>query len=78
MFFIFRLGNNYLHFYLESIDDEDDVLLALAEELGKLVDAVGGVENAHYLLPPLENIAAVEEPSVRDKVNIRIPFFFIF
>lgn len=43
--------------------------MALAEELGKLVDAVGGKEYAYYLLPPLENIAAVEEATVRDKVN---------
>lgn len=54
---------------IESIDDEDDVLLALAEELGNLVNAVGGNEYAYYLLPPLENIAAVEEASVRDKVT---------
>ena len=44
-------------------------MLALAEELGKLVNAVGGAEHAHSLLPPLENIAAVEEASVRDKVT---------
>lgn len=42
--------------------------MALADELGKLVDAVGGKEYAYYLLPPLENIAAVEEATVRDKV----------
>jgi serine/threonine-protein phosphatase 2A regulatory subunit A len=45
-------------------------LLALAEELGNLVNAVGGDEYAFYLLPPLENIAAVEEASVRDKVKL--------
>jgi serine/threonine-protein phosphatase 2A regulatory subunit A len=54
---------------LESIDDEDEILLALAEELGKLVEYVGGKEYAYCLLPPLENIAAVEEASVRDKVK---------
>lgn len=58
--------------YLDSIDDEDEVLLSLAEELGKMVDAVGGNEYAYFLLPPLENIAAVEESSVRDKVNSRV------
>ncbi len=67
------ISHNFISF-IESIDDEDDVLLALAEELGKLVDAVGGVEYAYYLLPPLENIAAVEEASVRDKVKT---FFFL-
>lgn len=44
-------------------------MLALAEELGQLIQAVGGAEYAYYLLPPLENIAAVEEASVRDKVD---------
>jgi serine/threonine-protein phosphatase 2A regulatory subunit A len=44
----------------------------LAEELGKMIDAVGGNEYAYFLLPPLENIAAVEEASVRDKVNLHV------
>ncbi|CEP13078.1 hypothetical protein, partial, partial [Parasitella parasitica] len=62
-----RTRTELVPFLQESIDDEDDVLLALAEELGKLVDAVGGKEYAYFLLPPLENIAAVEEATVRDK-----------
>lgn len=41
-----------------------------------MVEAVGGVEYAHYLLPPLENIAAVEEASVRDKVMYFISALF--
>jgi len=65
---------NCIHSYfifssLESIDDEDEVLLALAEELGNFVDYVGGPQYAHLLLAPLENLAAVEETVVRDKVN---------
>lgn len=44
------------------------MLLALAEELGSLVDAVGGPSFAHCLLPPLENLAAVEEATVREQV----------
>ena len=54
----------------ESIDDEDEVLLALADELGGFVDYVGGPEHAHILLAPLENLAAVEETVVREKVRI--------
>jgi hypothetical protein len=50
--------------------------LALAEELGRLIDAVGGNEYAYYLLPPLENIAAVEEATVRDKVTVSILIYF--
>ena len=53
----------------ESIDDEDEVLLALADELGNFVDFVGGPAFAHILLGPLENLAAVEETVVREKVR---------
>ncbi len=55
--------------FLESIDDEDEVLLALAEELGNFVEFVGGGVHAHLLLPPLETLAAVEETAVREKVK---------
>ena len=49
--------------------DEDEVLLALADELGKnFEEYVGGPEYAHVLLGPLENLSAVEETLVRDKV----------
>ncbi|CAG8503799.1 11723_t:CDS:10 [Diversispora eburnea] len=51
----------------ESIDDEDEVLLALAEELGNFVEYVGGKEYAHIILGPLENLATVEETLVREK-----------
>lgn len=58
----------------ESLDDEDEVLLALADELGKnFEDYLGGPEHAHLLLGPLENLAAVEETLVRDKVCILFP-----
>jgi hypothetical protein len=52
----------------ESVEDEDEVLTALSEELGKFVEYVGGPEHAHVLLSPLENLAAIEEPLVREKV----------
>jgi len=51
----------------ESIDEEDEVLLALSEELGNLVEYVGGPEHASVLLTPLETLATVEETTVRDK-----------
>jgi len=53
----------------ESVEDEDEVLTALSEELGKFVEYVGGPEHAHVLLSPLENLAAIEEPLVREKVR---------
>ena len=54
---------------IDSIDDEDEILLAVAEELGNFSEYVGGPESAHYLLTPLENLASVEEVLVRDKVG---------
>lgn len=51
------------------MEDEDEVLTALAEELGNFIEYVGGPEYGHILLRPLENLAAIEEPLVRDKVR---------
>lgn len=58
-----------LIYCVESVEDEDEVLTALSEELGKFVEYVGGPEHAHVLLSPLENLAAIEEPLVREKVR---------
>jgi hypothetical protein len=58
-----------------EMEDEDEVLLALAEELGKLTtDHLGGKEHAFVLLVPLETLCAMEEALVRDKVWFLIHF----
>ena len=57
----------------DSVEDEDEVLTALSEELGNFVEYVGGPEYGHVLLSPLENLAAIEEPLVRDKVSTAFP-----
>jgi serine/threonine-protein phosphatase 2A regulatory subunit A len=44
-------------------------LVALSEELGNFIEYVGGPAWGHVLLSPLENLAAIEEPVVRDKVS---------
>lgn len=62
-----RCRDELVPFLMESLDDEDEVLLALAEELGGFTEYVGGPQWAHLLLSPLENLAAVEETLVRDK-----------
>lgn len=62
----FRISN--ITFETESVEDEDEVLVALSEELGGFLEYVGGSEWGHVLLSPLENLAAIEEPVVRDKV----------
>ncbi|CAM0137626.1 unnamed protein product [Umbelopsis sp. WA50703] len=61
-----RTRDELVPFLDESTDDEDEVLLALAEELGNFSSCVGGKEYAHVLLRPLETLAAVEETVVRD------------
>jgi hypothetical protein len=53
----------------DSIDDEDEVMLVLAEELGKFGDYVGGAEHIPLLLPPLESMALQEETLVREKAR---------
>jgi hypothetical protein len=64
-----RAREELVPFLQDSVDDEDEVLLALAEELGRnFEEYIGGKEYAHILLGPLENLSAVEETLVRDKV----------
>jgi serine/threonine-protein phosphatase 2A regulatory subunit A len=50
------------------MEDEDEVLMALAEELGSFEEFVGGPQFAQVLLNPLQHLATVEEPLVRQKV----------
>lgn len=52
---------------IETIYDEDEVLLALAEQLGQFTALVGGPDYVHCLLKPLESLATVEETVVREK-----------
>jgi serine/threonine-protein phosphatase 2A regulatory subunit A len=63
-----RTRDELLPFLLESLDDDDEILLALANELGNnFVEYVGGPEYAHLILVVLESLAAVEETLVREK-----------
>ena len=62
-----RTRKELIPFLSENNDDDDEVLLAMAEELGVFIPYVGGVEHAHVLLPPLETLCTVEETCVRDK-----------
>ncbi|ELW48894.1 Serine/threonine-protein phosphatase 2A 65 kDa regulatory subunit A alpha isoform [Tupaia chinensis] len=62
-----RTRSELLPFLTDTIYDEDEVLLALAEQLGTFTTLVGGPEYVHCLLPPLESLATVEETVVRDK-----------
>eukprot|EP01121_Diplochlamys_sp_Union-15-3_P005995 TRINITY_DN1639_c0_g1_i1.p1 TRINITY_DN1639_c0_g1~~TRINITY_DN1639_c0_g1_i1.p1 ORF type:complete len:592 (-),score=100.03 TRINITY_DN1639_c0_g1_i1:25-1800(-) len=62
-----RTRNELIPFLSETVDDEDEVLHALAEELGNFVDHVGGKEHVHLLLVPLETLSNGEETGVREK-----------
>lgn len=74
-----RAREELIPFLSESVDDEDEVLLALAEELGRnFEEYIGGPEYAHILLVPLENLSAVEETLVRDKVSFTPPSRLVF
>lgn len=63
-----RTRDELVPYLNEFIDEDDEVLVVLSEELGKLVEYVGGGAHAHVLLVPLETLAGVEESSVREKV----------
>ncbi|KAK3190746.1 protein phosphatase 2A structural subunit [Lecanicillium sp. MT-2017a] len=62
-----RTREELIPFLDESVEDEDEVLVALSEELGGFTEYVGGPQWGHVILSPLENLAAIEEPVVRDK-----------
>ncbi|XP_072325015.1 serine/threonine-protein phosphatase 2A 65 kDa regulatory subunit A beta isoform-like isoform X2 [Scyliorhinus torazame] len=62
-----RTRTELLPFLTDTIYDEDEVLLALAEQLGSFTALVGGPAFVNCLLPPLESLATVEETVVRDK-----------
>ena len=68
---VFRVLKGYGFFFVflpnNFFPDQDEVLLALAEQLGTFTPLVGGKEHVHCLLPPLESLATVEETIVRDK-----------
>ena len=67
-----------LTFYsLESVDDDDCILQALAEQLGDFVEYVGGPEYVPLIITPLEMLAAAEDNSVRNKVLVSPFSYFI-
>jgi serine/threonine-protein phosphatase 2A regulatory subunit A len=62
-----RTRSELLPFLTDTTDDDDEVLLALADELGHFVDEIGGPSHASCLMDPLESLTIVEETTVRDK-----------
>mmetsp|Transcript_15627 Transcript_15627/g.29478 ORF Transcript_15627/g.29478 Transcript_15627/m.29478 type:complete len:669 (+) Transcript_15627:150-2156(+) len=64
-----RTRMELLPFIEDRIDDEDDVLAAVASSLGKLVPLVGGPYHVRSLLVPLEMLLSVEETTVRENAQ---------
>ncbi|XP_072907513.1 serine/threonine-protein phosphatase 2A 65 kDa regulatory subunit A beta isoform-like [Hemitrygon akajei] len=62
-----RTRSELLPILTETSYEEEEVLLALAEQLGSFMVFVGGPEYVHCLLPLLENLAAMENTTVQDK-----------
>ena len=51
------------------MDDEEEVLLALAEVLGpQFLDYIGGPAHALHIIKILEKLCQLDESTVRDKV----------
>eukprot|EP00928_Gymnodinium_smaydae_P072085 TRINITY_DN55505_c0_g1_i1.p1 TRINITY_DN55505_c0_g1~~TRINITY_DN55505_c0_g1_i1.p1 ORF type:complete len:594 (+),score=139.94 TRINITY_DN55505_c0_g1_i1:127-1908(+) len=67
-----RAREELIPFLQEIIDDDDEVLLALADQLGKGISWVGGASFAHALVVPLEELCNAEEIAVRDKATAAI------
>mmetsp|Transcript_31456 Transcript_31456/g.91987 ORF Transcript_31456/g.91987 Transcript_31456/m.91987 type:complete len:596 (+) Transcript_31456:44-1831(+) len=64
-----RTREELLPFLQEIIDDDDEVLIALAGQLQHGVSWVGGPPYAHSLTGPLEELCNVEEISVRESAT---------
>jgi serine/threonine-protein phosphatase 2A regulatory subunit A len=65
-----RTREELLPFLSDGVDDEDEVLEAIAGSLGELIRYVGSTPKKNYgsfLLGPLELLLAVEENAVREK-----------
>lgn len=56
-----------VHRVADQVEDDDEVLLVMADELGGFVPLVGGPYEATCLMQPLGALATVEETVVRDK-----------
>lgn len=62
-----RTRSELIPFLTETVDDEDEVLMTLAGELGDFIEEIGGVQYAPILTDALEALSAIEETMVREK-----------
>jgi serine/threonine-protein phosphatase 2A regulatory subunit A len=65
-----RTRNELMPYIMDLMDDDEEILVALAETLnGQFLEYVGGPLFAPHLFKPLERLCEVEETVVRDKVS---------
>ena len=65
-----RTRNELLPYIMDLMDDDEQILCALAEVLdGSFLEYVGGPLFAPHLLKPLERLCEIEETVVREKVS---------
>jgi hypothetical protein len=57
---------------IEFMDDEDEIIAAVAEAIPKLVDLCGGSPYSHLFLEPLELILNGDDNSVREKASVAL------
>lgn len=63
-----KARTDMLAYLLTKIDDMDQILVAMAEKLGKFVPLIGGPEHSHALIPLFEALCEAEEITVREMV----------
>jgi serine/threonine-protein phosphatase 2A regulatory subunit A len=64
-----RTRNELLPYVVELLEDDEEILVQIAESLGNMLDTVGGPTQAESILKVLEKLCAIEEISVREKVT---------
>ena len=61
-----RTREELLPFLAGSGEDEDEVLVAMAQQFGRMGNLVGGPEYLHLLILPLEAFVSADEAAVRN------------
>ena len=65
-----RTRNELLPYILDLMDDDEEVLVEMAQMLdGSYLQYVGGPLFAPHVFKPLERLCEVEETAVREKVS---------
>lgn len=62
-----RTASELVPFLAEQVEDDDEVLMVMAEQLAGFVELMGGHSQAAVLVDILGSLATVEETVVRDK-----------